>query len=345
MMNILRGIVLLLLLGYISSVIGTPTLRNLGFKEPADYFPIPANAYPFQPNQANGLTITELEDGIFFVSDTAYTFCIIDIGKTLVVVDAPPTVNQERLINATLTITKKKKKVSHFIYSHAHVDHVGLASAFKSKHTKFIAHELTAQLLKRNPDAPKPTIILTDDESRLTLGNKNFRFYYKGNSHAEGNILIWIPKSKVLINIDIVFPQWAPFYALGVTQDAIRYIKQYEFILSFPFNHFITGHLGRAATRDDVVLGQTFMNDMKSIVTTGFSVFNNITAYYAKFGGNNTLAVNHWAVLHNWEADMASYCADNIIAKYQNVMAGIDVYSWSNCWILREHLALFTPLD
>jgi len=84
---------------------------------------------------------------------------------------------------------------------------------------------------------------------------------------------------------------------------------------------------------------------MKEIALEGLRTFNNITAYYAKFGGNNTAAVNHWAVLHNWEGDMASHCAETLINKYQSTMAGIDVYSWSNCWVMRENLALFYPLE
>jgi glyoxylase-like metal-dependent hydrolase (beta-lactamase superfamily II) len=325
-------------------------LALLGFKEPGEYFPIPPTAAALTPTMANGLVVQEIATDVWFLTDAAYTSAVIDVGNSLVVIDAPPSYQAQRHLEAIQAIGRGKP-VSHFIFSHAHNDHVGNAYLWANRgrgrraaaqpQTLFIAHALTAELLKRNTDQVVPTSLITKPFTQVRLGNKNFEFHYFDNAHVEGNIVIFLPAEKVLMYVDIVFPQWSPFYNLGMTQDAIRLIGAMDTILSFPFTKMIGGHLGRYATRKDVLLAKGYLTDMQSFIQEGFKTFN-ISTYYAKFGqpeGNK--GPNTWAVLHNWMGDMAFDCSSKMIGKYKDIIAGIDIYTWVNCWLLRESVGLF----
>jgi len=311
----------------------------MGFKDPSTYDPIPSNAYP-ATQRSDGMSVVELGtgSGIWFVSDSAYNSAVVDIGSTLVVIDAPPTYSEARM-RSVLSAIGGNKTVSHFIYSHTHNDHVGLAGLFASSAT-YISHPLTQGLVMRNSKLPVPTIT-TPNNTKLTLGNKNVEFYYYDNAHAEGSMLMWFPTQKVLLYIDIVYPQWVPFYALGITQDAYRFVQIHDVLLSFNFDYFISGHLGRVATRPDVLQAKQYLADLTSIIGQTYALYP-FDKYYATYQGP---PVNWWALLHNWEGDMASECSEKLMAKYRGKLAGVDVYAWNHCWHMRETIDLFSPMD
>jgi glyoxylase-like metal-dependent hydrolase (beta-lactamase superfamily II) len=311
-------------------------LSLLGFKD--KYLEVPATAQPYDTKK--GVNITQVAKDVYFMTDSAYTNVIIDIGDSMVLIDAPPSYTKDKL-QAAIKTASKGKKLSHFIYTHAHNDHIALSEIFAgTKNLTVMAHEITAGLIHRNSKLPKVTksIAVAGNGTQMTLGNKKFVFYYYEDAHLEGNLAIWLPQQQILVYVDIVFPQWSPFYGLGLTQDAIRYVQAFDTLLKFDFKYLISGHLGRPASRKDVQLAKTYMGDMSDFVFQGFRLFNNITDYYKVFGGSSP---NHWAVLHNWMGDMAFYCARKMIDKYKNVIAGVDIYSWANCWVLREHYGLF----
>jgi len=305
------------------------------------YAPIPPNSKAFPTNRTDGMVVEELVpgSGVYFVTDTAYSSAVIDIGDSLVVIDAPPTYSAQRLMNVIQSISPTKP-VKYFIYTHCHNDHVGLAGIFSANAT-YISHPLSVELIARNGHLPVPTMVTDYNNTRWTLGNKTFEFYYFDDAHSIGNMLIWLPETKTMMYIDIVYPQWVPFYAIGMTQDAIRFVAIHDTFLQYPFQHFIPGHLGRTATRDDVILAKQYLTDMKSVITTGFGLFT-FDTYFPRY--NTANGYNWWALLHNWQGDMAFYCAEKIIDKYKNILAGVELYAWSHCWHYREHIDLYQPV-
>eukprot|EP01097_Dermamoeba_algensis_P008771 TRINITY_DN5963_c0_g1_i1.p1 TRINITY_DN5963_c0_g1~~TRINITY_DN5963_c0_g1_i1.p1 ORF type:complete len:409 (+),score=96.84 TRINITY_DN5963_c0_g1_i1:613-1839(+) len=314
-------------------------LYNLGYSD--TYAPIPNNSFPFPTDRSDGMIVKELGvgTGVYFISDTAYSSAVIDVGDSLDVIDAPPTYSEARLRSVISSISATKP-VTHFIYTHTHNDHVGLAGIFASGNVTFISHPLSVELITRNGRLPIPSVVTSQNNSKLTIGDKQFEFYYYDDAHEIGNMLIWLPQSKVMIYIDIIYPQWAPFYALGMTQDAIRFVNIHDTFLSFDFNHFIPGHLGRTATRDDIILAKKYLADMKSTIISGLALYT-FNDYYPRYV--TPRGYNWWALLHNWQSDMASYCADKIIEMYRSTLAGVELYAWSHCWHYREHIDLYQP--
>ncbi len=68
--------------------------------------------------------------------------------------------------------------------------------------------------------------------------------------------------------IDIVNAGWVPIYNVNLSEDVQGYMAAPDTALSYPWTHFISGHLGRLATREDVALHQQYIADIEVFTTT-----------------------------------------------------------------------------
>ena len=73
---------------------------------------------------SKGYLVEEIREGLFWVTDGAYNTIFLVTDKGVVAVDAPPTIGKNYL-KAISEVTDKP--ITHVIYSHAHIDHIGAA--------------------------------------------------------------------------------------------------------------------------------------------------------------------------------------------------------------------------
>ena len=203
-----------------------------------------------------GYLVQEIGDQLYAVSDGSYNamFMVTDAG--VVAIDAPPTLGGNYL-KAIAEVTDKP--ISHVIYSHAHLDHIGAAGIFP-KNATYIAQQETANELQRamsvatNKSAvpPVPTVTFPKNMT-LQIGNQTLQLDYHGNNHLPGNIFIYAPNQRVLMLVDIIFPGWVPFAYLAIAKDTAGFIEAHDTALkSYDFDTIVAGHLTRIGTRADV---------------------------------------------------------------------------------------------
>ncbi len=119
------------------------------------------------------------------VTDNQYNCLFFVSTDGVIVIDAPPSIGR----NIAYAIgNTTSKRVTHFIYSHAHSDHVGGAYLFEN--ATRIAHSITKKLLSATPapDEPLPDVTF-EDEYSLTYGNQTLQLSYKGPNHQPGEHL------------------------------------------------------------------------------------------------------------------------------------------------------------
>ena len=251
-----------------------------------DYAPVPRSALGPALND-QGYYVGRVERNLYWVTDGTYQSAFLTTSDGVVLLDAPPTIghNLRRAVDEIAAANGVSNKVTHLIYSHHHADHAGASSLF-DKDVVRIGHEETRRLLLRDDDPARPAPEETfQDRRSLEIGGERIDLAWYGANHSPDNIYIHLPDHDTLMLVDIVNPGWAPVYISNLTEDIPGYIEAPANALTYPWKHFIGGHLGRLGTRDDVTVHQQYMADIAASVRQAIDTVDP-TPYFVKYGEN-----------------------------------------------------------
>jgi len=95
--------------------------------------------------------------------------------------------------------------------------------------------------------------------------------------------------------------------------------------LDYPWTHFICGHLGRLASREDVALHQQYVADIEASSKEALASVDP-TRYYMKYGPTG----NFWAFVKGYLDDVTARAAAPIVAKYTGVLAAADIEAFTH---------------
>ncbi|WDE02946.1 MBL fold metallo-hydrolase [Thalassomonas viridans] len=313
--------------------------------ESHDYLPVPASAFGPALNE-QGYYVAEIRDGIYWVTEGVYQAMFITTGEGVIVVDAPPTLGK-KLLSAIAEVTEET--ISHVIYSHSHADHIGAASVFPDTAT-VIAHEETAKRIERSQnqaigdpysfgmflggsDVPLPAITFTE-EYELTIGNKTLQLINAQDGHAPGNIFINIPEQKVLMVVDIIYPEWTPFGEMAQSENMPAYLHAHELLLNYDFDTLVSGHLGQLGTREDVEKQLAYLRDITDNAATALQTtdFNAIATEYGQD--------NPWLLFEKYLDSVADTCNEITLDTWAEQLAAADVFTKSHCAKMVESLRI-----
>jgi glyoxylase-like metal-dependent hydrolase (beta-lactamase superfamily II) len=251
----------------------------------------------------------------------------------VVVVDAPPPYAQ-LILKAIAEVTKKP--VTHLIYSHAHIDHIGGTKSLNlSKTTAIIAHEETKRLLDRarDPNRPIPTITFKDKYT-LKAGSQTLELSYHGIAHEPGNIFIYAPAQKTLMVVDVIFPGWMPWRRFALAKDIPGYFAQVEEINQMKWDVLVSGHVARTGTHGDVALQLEFMNDLKNTTRQA------LQSTKPGEGLDPADRENPWAVFDDYIDRVVMQSVNALTPKWATKLAGYDVYIWDQCYAMEQSLRI-----
>lgn len=305
-----------------------PSLAPIGMRED-HYLPIPMSdiAPPIDPKK--GYRTERLGRGLYMVTDNGYQSMFLVYEQGVVVVDAPPSYSAH-IRQAIADVTTKP--ITHVIYSHAHSDHIGGVTDVGG-HPVVIAQEETLRLLARAKDPKRPLPSVTfKSRYRLVVGSQVLELSYHGSAHEPGNIMIYAPKQKVLMLVDIVFPGWMPWRRFALAKDIPGYFQEVADIDKLPFEKFVGGHVSRWGTHEDVRTQLDFMNDLKSAAAS---------ALQSTMPGEEMSPEdrsNAWAVAGNYIDRVAIKCVNTVTPKWKDRLAGYDTFIWDQCYAMEQSL-------
>ncbi len=284
-----------------------------------DYAPIPRSALGPALNQ-QGYHVGRVERNLYWVTDGVYQSAFLATPDGVVLFDAPPTIggNLQRAVDEIATANGVPNTVTHLVYSHHHDDHTGASSLFDNNVVR-IGHEETRRLLLRdnNPARPAPEVTFADRYT-LEVGGERVELAWHGPNHSPDNIYIHFPDHDALMMIDVVNAGWVPIYNLNLSEDVPGYIQAPATALDYPWTHFICGHLGRLATRDDVSVHQQYIADIQASAREALTTVNPVP-YYMHYGEN------FWAGVKAHLDTVTERAAAPVIAKYTGVLAAADI--------------------
>ena len=286
-----------------------------------DYAPLPETARGPALNE-QGYYVGRVERNLYYVTDSVYMCAFLTTSDGVVVLDAPPTLgnNIQRAIDEIAAANGVGNKVEYVIYTHHHSDHVGAGSLFP-KDATYIGHEETRKLLLRDNDPARPPNDETFQDTRsLVIGGDRIELSYHGPNHSPDNIVIHLPDHDTLMLVDIVNPGWVQIYQSNLSEDIPGYLEAPGIALTYPWKHFIGGHMGRLGTRDDLTLHQAYMADIADSARNAIDTVDP-TPYLAKYGENS------WGWLKGYLDECAATTAAPVIEKYTGVLAAADVFT------------------
>ena len=305
--------------------------------------PVPASAFDPDVDLSNGYFVEEISDGLYWATDGTYQIMFLTTGEGVIVVDAPPSMAGV-IMTAIADVTDEP--ITHVIYSHSHADHIGGAGIYPED-AIYIAHEDTAAQLEQAMGAENPTYGVfvgggavplpteTFSESyTLEVGNQVLELEYRGIIHEPGNIFIYAPQQKVLMLVDVIVPGWVPFSQLNLAEDVPNFYRAHDEILSYDFETFIGGHMGRLGTREDVETQQEYLleireNAANALATTDFFAIAEEVGFE-----------NRWLLVDTYLDRVAQACTDATVPNWVGRLAAADVFTYSHCWTVMESLRI-----
>jgi glyoxylase-like metal-dependent hydrolase (beta-lactamase superfamily II) len=301
-----------------------------------DYAPIPRLAIGPALNE-QGYFVGRVEGNLYWVTDGTYQSAFLTTTDGVVLLDAPPTIghNIQRAVDEIAAANGVGNKVTHLIYSHHHADHIGAASLFTSNgDVALIGHQETRDLLLRDADPARPAPEHTfADDLTLEIGGERIELAWHGTNHSPDNIFIHLPDHDTLMLVDIVNPGWAPVYLSNLTEDVQGYIAAPVTALTYPWKHFIGGHMGRLGDREDIALHQRYMADIEAASLHALDTVDP-TPYFVRYGENI------WAAVRGYLDAVAAAAATPVIEKYTGVLAAADVFTASTTFHVMQSIRL-----
>lgn len=305
-------------------------LAPLAFGQMNEYAPVPPGAVGL-PVPEKGYILEEIRDGVYWVSNGGHQSLIVTTGDGVILVDAPLNIG-ENLLKAVAEVSDKP--IKYFIYSHHHRDHTGKAGILPSGVT-YVGQELVAHKLVEvsDPGRPVPTVTFGDRYS-LRLGGKRIELSYEGVNHSPGNTFIYLPDQKILMLIDVIVPGWVPPLRLSAAEDIAGYIRAYDQVLEYDFEHFVGGHVARIGTRSDVEDGREYIHDVIANARVALKAVS--PRDIAKQVGMQ----NRLLFLKKYFSAVASNCAAATEAKWTGRLGAADVWTIDNCSAMQLHLRI-----
>jgi hypothetical protein len=138
--------------------------------------------------------------------------------------------------------------------------------------------------------------------------------------------------------VDIVNPGWAPVYQSNLTEDVQGYVRAPETALSYPWKHFIGGHMGRLGDREDIALHQRYMADIEAASRNALDRVDP-TPYFVKYGENV------WAGLRGYLDAITAAATEPVVEKYVGVLAAADVFTASTTFHVMQSIRLDLGYD
>ncbi|MCH6586574.1 MAG: MBL fold metallo-hydrolase, partial [Thaumarchaeota archaeon] len=245
----------------------------------------------------------------------------------VIAVDAPPSIG-ENYLNAIAEVTEEP--ITHVIYSHTHIDHIGAASIFPDDAVIISQKNVALELEQRNdPNRPIPEVTF-DDEYLLEVGNQSLELKYDGPMHVPGNIFIYAPQQKVLMVVDVIFPGWTPFKDLAMAQDVPAFLAAHDKILEYDFDTYVGGHLTRLGTTEDVKIQQEYFEDIEE----NAAIANQQVSFMEI--GQEVGFENPWLVFQIYADTISQQCTDATVPDWIDRLGGVDLFTYDHCWKISE---------
>jgi glyoxylase-like metal-dependent hydrolase (beta-lactamase superfamily II) len=160
--------------------------------------------------------------------------------------------------------------IKYVIYSHPHFDHIAGGQPFKDLGATFVAHRNAKdRIVALNaPDVVVPDEVV-DGMRTINLGGTTLELIYLGKNHSNGNLVMRLPKERIIFTVDWIPLQTVPFRGMADTYlpDIEDGLKQ---VIAMDWDRLIPGHPGpdgrQTGTKDDARTALGYLQGLSAAV-------------------------------------------------------------------------------
>ncbi len=186
-----------------------------------------------QPNVASGIEVPDLvkaaaervtvekaADGVWYIAGGSHHSVGIEMKDHMILVESPLFDGRASAMIAEVKKLAPGKEIRYAINSHHHFDHAGGLRSAAAEGATLVTSELAKPWFERvlaNPNRISPdafeksgrraTVIGVDGKRVFTDGARTVEVYtIEGSVHAQGFLMVYLPKEKLLIEADAYTP-------------------------------------------------------------------------------------------------------------------------------------------
>lgn len=274
-----------------------------------------------------GLHVSEIEPGLFFVTDLIYQSAFLVTDEGVVVFDAPPSFGEG--LRTAIETSAPGVPITHFVQSHNHADHNGGGYLFADvEGLKVIGAQENAEGLARVPLRGVLTPTETfEDALSMTVGGVPIALRTAGFHASDTDVIIHLPDHGFLMAVDTITPGEAPFMNFGATADLEGYMASFDTFLAYEFEHFLSGHVSVLGNRGDVETAQDYAHDVRDTVHALWPSF--LDRFMANM--EVTEFENGNLAYRMTIEELRDECAAAIIDRWEGTLSVVDVWADSHC--------------
>lgn len=176
------------------------------------------------------------------------------------------------------------KPVRWVVNSHSHADHWLGNAGVSDASTEIIAHQSAATTMNKygkddvkafsrmtkgatgTSQLAEPLVLLTQAENR-NLGGMNVEFIFSGDGHSQGDVLMWLPKQKIIFGGDVLSSDWMPI--ITPNANVPNLIATLNKVVKLKPSVVLTGH-GSATTLKSVKRDASLLASVWQLVKDGY---------------------------------------------------------------------------
>jgi glyoxylase-like metal-dependent hydrolase (beta-lactamase superfamily II) len=151
--------------------------------------------------------LDELASGVFLVSLLTHNTVVVEMPTYLVVVEAPVSDRASELVlDAIRERWSDRKTVRYVINTHFHHDHAGGLRRYVEEGAAPIVPDSTRRYYRELYDVDAIAVRRHAEPYRLRDAGRTVDIHAVDDTHVDGNLLVYLPGEKILINADLFGP-------------------------------------------------------------------------------------------------------------------------------------------
>jgi glyoxylase-like metal-dependent hydrolase (beta-lactamase superfamily II) len=174
--------------------------------------------------QTAAVETQKIADGVYYLKGGTHHSVAVEFADHIAVIEAP--LNEQRSLAVIAEVKKliPNKPIRYLVNTHHHFDHSGGLRAYVDEGAAIVTSGTNKEFYETalaaprtlNPDRlaqsrKKATIQTVADKKVLSDGARSLELYsLNGNQHDDGMLLAYLPKEKILVEVDVYTPPAAP---------------------------------------------------------------------------------------------------------------------------------------